>query len=408
MSQVTRVRPDTGGASRGAGARLSFLDALRGVAALSVALGHRAESTFAAYPHFDQEYFRLGQFGVVAFFVTSGFIIPASLERGGSLARFWKGRFFRLYPLYWLVLAAVLGLAAAGVYELGAGYPSSWLLNTAANATMAQALGDLPLALGLSWTLGYELGFYVLMSLLFTLGLHRHSRSLAGVWALLALGFGLLNLGLPAVALPLLAVVALGSGGLAWRHARSGRRLIAGGVLAVVVAGLMFNRHGEAWFNVSLLAAMFAGTVLYRHFSGLVSARSALAAYAGAAVLVCVTVGLNAEHRSWVVSFAAAFGLFGLLYAVRGLRFPRFLVFLGTISYSVYLVHPVVFALVPPIGSHPLLGFALAIAATVALATLSHEWVEKPMIALGRKKFGERRTAGTRPIHPTPDNPHMG
>ena len=45
----------------------------------------------------------------------------------------------------------------------------------AANATMAQHLLGQPLILGQSWTLGYELVFYGLVSVLFVAGLHRRS-----------------------------------------------------------------------------------------------------------------------------------------------------------------------------------------------------------------------------------------
>jgi len=386
MSQETKNPPATA-ASYGAAARLSFLDALRGVAALAVAVGHRAESTFAGFVELDQGYFRLGQFGVVAFFLCSGFIIPASLERNGSLRRFWKGRFFRLYPLYWMALAVVLVLALIGLYQLPAGYSADATSNTLINATMAQALIGAPLAIGLSWTLGFELGFYVVMSLLFTLGLHRFTRSLAGIWASLALGLGLLNLGIPAVALPLLIVVVLVSAGAAWRYGKGGPRLLAGAALAVVVAGLMVNRYGEAWLNTALLTTMFAGTVLYRHFTGVLSARAAWSTYSVVAALVCVTVFTNAEHRSWGVTFTAAFTAFALLYALRRLQFPRPLVFLGTISYSIYLLHPAVFVLVPQTTGYPLAGFVLAIAVTVVAAACSYRWVEMPMIALGRRRF---------------------
>lgn len=389
MTQDTKNRPFAA-APQGAAARLSFLDALRGVAALAVALGHRAESTFTDFAHLDEHFFRLGQFGVVAFFLCSGFIIPASLERNGSLRRFWKGRFFRLYPLYWMALAIVLVLALLGLYGLPPGYSADATTNTLVNATMAQALVGAPLAIGLSWTLGYELGFYVVMSLLFALGLHRFTRSLAGIWAFLAFGLGLLNLGLPAIALPLLGIVSLVSAGAAWRYAKRGPRLVAGAALAVVVAALVFNRHGEAWLNTALLASMFAGTVLYRHFSGTLSIRAAWFAYAGVAALVCTTVLLNARSVSWAVTFTAAFAVFGLLYAWRRLRFPRPLVFLGTISYSIYLLHPAVFVLVPHTPGFPLAGFALAMAVTVMVAACTYRWVEVPMIALGRRTFSRR------------------
>jgi peptidoglycan/LPS O-acetylase OafA/YrhL len=38
------------------------------------------------------------QYGVFVFFLVSGYIVPASLERKGSVHGFWVSRVFRLYP----------------------------------------------------------------------------------------------------------------------------------------------------------------------------------------------------------------------------------------------------------------------------------------------------------------------
>ena len=42
------------------------------------------------------------------FFLVSGYIIPASLERKGSVRGFWVSRAFRLYPLYIVGIAVSL------------------------------------------------------------------------------------------------------------------------------------------------------------------------------------------------------------------------------------------------------------------------------------------------------------
>ena len=46
-----------------------------------------------------------GNYGVFVFFLISGYIVPASLERKGSVRTFWVSRLFRLYPLYLLAVA---------------------------------------------------------------------------------------------------------------------------------------------------------------------------------------------------------------------------------------------------------------------------------------------------------------
>ena len=56
------------------------------------------------HPHPDTkarlQWINPGNYGVFVFFIISGFIVPASLERKGSVRTFWVSRLFRLYPLY--------------------------------------------------------------------------------------------------------------------------------------------------------------------------------------------------------------------------------------------------------------------------------------------------------------------
>lgn len=79
-------------------ARLAWLDALRGPAALAVTM-HHAGWTFVPglWAEVDRR-IDLGTWGVFVFFLVSGYIIPASLERRGDLRAFWTGRAFRLLP----------------------------------------------------------------------------------------------------------------------------------------------------------------------------------------------------------------------------------------------------------------------------------------------------------------------
>ena len=42
------------------------------------------------------------------FFLVSGYIVPASLERKGSVRGFWVSRVFRLYPLYLVALVTAI------------------------------------------------------------------------------------------------------------------------------------------------------------------------------------------------------------------------------------------------------------------------------------------------------------
>src|SRR4051812_44006338 len=92
-------------------ARLDFLDGLRGIAALAVFMAHAIHKVAPGFSAYYEPYFNMGNWGVVLFFLCSGFILPVSLERQGSLGRFWVRRFFRLYPMYWISVAIVAAMA---------------------------------------------------------------------------------------------------------------------------------------------------------------------------------------------------------------------------------------------------------------------------------------------------------
>jgi peptidoglycan/LPS O-acetylase OafA/YrhL len=68
--------------------------------------------------------------------------------------------------------------------------------------------------------------------------------------------------------------------------------------------------------------------------------------------------------------------------------------FLGEISYSVYLFHPVLFYPLflywfqhSPWRSVPHIFIVLAMLLTVAFSALTYRYLEKPFIALGKKRF---------------------
>ena len=74
------------------GSRLAWLDALRGFAALCVVFDHGSTLLLLPARSFLYQWLNLGQYGVFVFFLVSGYIVPASLERrqrqgGGTLRR---------------------------------------------------------------------------------------------------------------------------------------------------------------------------------------------------------------------------------------------------------------------------------------------------------------------------------
>src|SRR5579875_367079 len=182
-SQAQATTPKT------AGQRLAWLDALRGIAALCVVFDHVGPRMI---PHAFSLVFNVidpGLYGVLVFFLVSGYIVPASLERKGSLRSFWLSRVFRLFPLYLTVIGTVLILNQFGLAGLW-GTNSHPVSSVFAHLFM---LGDMlggSNLVNVLWTLSYEMTFYLVLTALFTLGVHRRSGWYAGGFAAGALLLG--------------------------------------------------------------------------------------------------------------------------------------------------------------------------------------------------------------------------
>ena len=101
------------------GRRLAWLDALRGIAALCVVYAHFGTRVLPQVHRAVYNVFDPGLYGVLVFFLVSGYIVPASLERRGSVRHFWLSRLFRLFPLFVFAIAAVLHGRAPNVPVVG-------------------------------------------------------------------------------------------------------------------------------------------------------------------------------------------------------------------------------------------------------------------------------------------------
>jgi peptidoglycan/LPS O-acetylase OafA/YrhL len=349
--------------------RLDFLDGLRGVAVALVLAQHVGERAFPAVAAFTHDGVQLGQLGVMVFFLCSGFIIPASLERGRAddgrrrrLAAFWRGRFFRLFPLYWVSLAAALWLMFGGGYAppaaMGAG---DWVLNV----SMLQMLAGSPNALVAYWTLAFELVFYAGLSALFLLGWHRRSVALS---------------------------------------------LAASAICLVVAIGAALL-DGAAPTGVFCVATMMAGTVFHRWHSGDVPLRSLLAcvlgtAIAGPAVLASALLTTPQppeapQFSAMLTAWLGAYAVFALGILLRRRRVPAWLLWLGTVSYSVYLMQGVVLIAVAPLAD-PVLSAVVWVVATLALSGATYRLVEQPSIRLSRQLGRRAATSRAQPRTSTP------
>jgi len=152
-------------------ARIDYIDAWRFLAVVMVIQSHifvysGLKITLLA-PYLDP-LDRLGELGVLIFFVISGFVICSGLvaekSRTGTicLSAFYVRRFYRIIPPLWLYLSSLLMLSMAGIIEIS---PQQAF-------TSASFLCNMPFPEGCSWfaghtwTLAYEEQFYLLFPLL--------------------------------------------------------------------------------------------------------------------------------------------------------------------------------------------------------------------------------------------------
>ncbi|RYZ76978.1 MAG: acyltransferase, partial [Proteobacteria bacterium] len=293
--------------------RLIFLDSLRGIAAIAVMVEHIGVSQLEIVKRISSEYFQFGQFGVSLFFLCSGFVIPFSLERTKDLGAFWISRVFRLYPLYWAALGALLALYGLSVVTLPERFTEALPLSAIANITMIQAFLGFEHASSVFWSLGYEMIFYILVSIAFVVGILRRT-------SLFVLGFCCLCIINPVIT--------------------------------------RFILHKAPHLGVTFhFTTMFFGTLVYRWYAGEITGRSFKLFYAFLFLTILLVNGFGLYgHETSDVSgvktflpmtsaWVGAYSLFGLFLAAREFRYSGFAKRAGTISYSLYLIHPIVIAI---------------------------------------------------------------
>jgi peptidoglycan/LPS O-acetylase OafA/YrhL len=267
-------------------------------------------------------------------------------------------RFFRLFPAFWLsVPLGVLSVWMLFGRQIGAG-------EIALNLTMIPGLLHVRPVMGLYWTLEYELGFYVLCLGLFKAGLlHRRYAAAAMTALFLAL------------------------------------------YLAGFAAMLILHHQQPADLGVVALnfGILFLGALWRRHLDGKLDGLERLALWGALALVLIVTPAACAyaiyrysSHNDFFVrfpaSYAAGVALFIAMTSFAKVRW-RPLAWLGLVSYSLYLLHPVALYVITydiqvhgPGAAAPVgVQMAIAAALSILLAAAAFYLVEKPAIDLGHR-----------------------
>jgi len=359
--------------------RLKGLQVGRGMAALSVVVGHAVAMSSSGNAWGLWEF--LGRYGVTLFFIISGFIMVHTTGRGPFDARrFMASRLRRIVPLYLLanLVLAVVTLVAPHAFRRTVFNAWHILLSILFIPAYDPAgSGRIWPFFRLGWTLNYEMFFYFCFAALAFVTVRTRV-------ALLSFGF--------------LALIVIGQ-----LHSfqdaipRFYTQIDTLGFVVGAVLGLAEMR-GKLRLKLPTAIALAAFTLLA---SGFLSVR------------FDTIRDFNWTQIMVVVICAIHLVLLTMLFDVKRFRYPALILRVGDMSYSLYLFHmfPVgLFAMfehkAPPILVVPLIG--LSIVATLAISAMIYHFVERPfdlfLRRAGRRSHALGEGVDERPsttFHPT-------
>ncbi len=345
-------------------AKIDLIQLVRGIAALLVCSFHMKlllNTSSFAYGNF---LFGSGSVGVPIFFILSGFIIVYTAQSGGSSLRniriFALKRVVRIVPLYYIVtLIWIAGLGQVNYYFLS--HPEllikAFTFVPAFTSSIGPSFGFPPVKVG--WTLYYEMLFYLIFCVGLFFGKFRY------------------------VALSLIVIV------------------FVVGLPMLVNSVVTFNPSHLYGFSIRYLEVLASPVMLY----------FLLGIAIGWVYLSSFTVRHSVSILMVVASFTyfwlAYFGVFRfsdgvfanilasgtllfsllMLHKNKSIKVYKPLIYLGDISYSLYLIHPLVIVFLPKLLklsgvndiARPAL-FVIAMVLIVALSILSYEIIERRIL----------------------------
>lgn len=337
--------------------RISEIDALRGIACLMVVYNH-----FGNYPEVGSPASCIGCIGVDLFFIISGFVISLTIQNNSNWKYFLINRFSRLFPVYWTcAILSVLTYLVSYSY-INEPAPTNYLFKTLlVNLSMVQFYTSFPNIDGSYWTLIIELLFYVFI-LSFLIINKKHLIETVGTLCLL-------------FPLGLILFYQQIIGNESINHLINSVPLLA--YFPLFFSGILLfkikfeNKNILKW--VLLFFCFLLQLFLFNKF------------YSNSPQLTFL---------QYSVTLSIIYGAF-VLYINDKLSFivNKPTVWLGSISYCLYLIHQSIGSqvILPFLHNYLLINFWIAFILTIGIIFLiSHlilTYIEKPSIAFIRNKY---------------------
>lgn len=345
--------------------RLNLIQVFRGVAAVLVVLAH---TDLIFNQNLNQDFlfkiFTFGGSGVDFFFVLSGFIMfyihQKDIGHQNRLGTFLFKRFTRIYPLYWVVLtskifASLIFSYNANTNDRGIGeFLKAFLLFPQDREILSSSF------LGVSWTLSFEIFFYLMFGLL--------------IWLKPKFSFPIIAAWLLGVFFHFIGVIKIPQENILLQFVFSDYNLEF--VLGCLAAYILLNRKIS-----NAMPFIYLGLFLY--------------------TLSAINYFYKIIDGSSVLTFGIACTLLVLgassLELKKIINVPNILLYLGNASYSIYLAHGFfINHLTKILNKFPLnifqnillsniLGFIIAIIAIIC-GCIIYSYIEKPLLLFFKPK----------------------
>jgi peptidoglycan/LPS O-acetylase OafA/YrhL len=347
-------------------ARVDGVEALRCIAAVMIVVFHTVALTRMVIPSYLDVIRTHFGLGVPLFYTLSGFVLAYgyadSLGTRDRVVRFYIRRFFRIAPLFYLMVGVWI-LFSKLRWDLSVGYPDIVL-----NLTLLFGLvpGMHESIVWAGWSIGIEILFYIVFPLMALLLTSRASAVVACcVSAVIS-------------SMEYRALTGLNVGSYAYMNLITQLPFFISGILAYLV-----------WRDDGFTRRRLLGRVML--FGTLCAAAAVVYLPIVHTVLLSIR-GVAADLYVWAPIFAAL--IMSICYSPNRIVVNRVSRHLGRASFSMYLVHPLMIVMLPPVyrvldaalGSGTI-GVAGRIVSTLAVvaavASLSYAAVEKPGIRLG-------------------------
>ncbi|KHK91012.1 acyltransferase family protein [Novosphingobium malaysiense] len=356
MPSATDLQTSRGPSS---GARYEWVDALRLVAAVAVFVQHSFESSGLTFLNAIPPAISPGVFGVVLFFLISGFVMPLSARGSFNIPQFALRRIFRIIPGVLFCYALLLI-----VPSLVPPHHLSWLWTAgwktwAANLLLIQDYVGAKAFLGVTWTLSLEFAWYGLFALCWQ---WRGERSID----LLCKAATVLMVLVTVVSLILEHRAPMGRLGMIYAA-------IIGAQSYRWIGGAISGKRMAAWAAVFLLVMMFANVVAFGYFTN-------------------PRITFAQSFWPWLIAPAIYFA--GVVLAGRREtgRVTAVMARFGKVSFSIYMLHSIALGGTFWIEDD-ILRIVTALVVTLLASFVMYRWVELPGIAMGRhlaRRVGDR------------------